>query len=119
MSPLASSRLAWLLTYLIHSTVLLGVAWLVTQRRRLEPATSDLLWKVALLASLVTGTIQSRLELATPAPVRLPVATLPQTAPLNQPPAPVRDPANPTGQSPAPVRDASGGSLPRRAALPL
>src|SRR5438132_5379419 len=118
MSALASSLLAWLLTYLIHSTVLLGVAWLVTQRRRLEPATSDLLWKVALLASLVTGTIQSRLELATPAAVRLPVATLPQTAPLNQPPAPVSDPANPSGQSPT-VRDATGGSVSRAPSLPL
>ena len=36
-APLASSLFAWLLTYLIHSTVLLGVAWLVTRRRRLEP----------------------------------------------------------------------------------
>src|SRR5947209_4061267 len=119
MSALASSLLAWLLTYLIHSTVLLGVAWLVTQRRRLEPATSDLLWKVALLASLVTGTLQSRLELATPAAVRLPVATLPPTAPLNQPPAPVSDPANPSGQSPATVRDATGGSVSRAPSLPL
>ena len=38
MTTLASSVLAWLLTYLIHSTVLLGVAWLVTRTRRLEPA---------------------------------------------------------------------------------
>ena len=30
MNAIASSLLAWLLTYLIHSTVLLGVAWLVT-----------------------------------------------------------------------------------------
>src|SRR5881398_782845 len=119
MSALASSLLAWLLTYLIHSTVLLGIAWFVTRRRRLEPAASDLLWKVALLASLVTGTIQSRLELATPAAVRLPVATLPQTAPLNQPPAPVSDPANPSGQSPATVRDATGGSVSRAPSLPL
>src|SRR6058998_3648543 len=86
MSALASSLLAWLLTYLIHSTVLLGVAWLVTRRRRLEPAASDLLWKVALLAGLVTGTIQSRLELSTPAAVTLPVATLPQAARPNEPP---------------------------------
>src|SRR5205809_191647 len=85
MSALASSLLAWLLTYLIHSTVLLGIAWFVTRRRRLEPAASDLLWKVALLASLMTGTIQSRLELSTPAPLTLPVATLPQAARPNEP----------------------------------
>src|SRR5256886_4668573 len=98
MSALASSLLAWLLTYLIHSTVLLGVAWLVTRRRRLEPAASDLLWKVALLASLVTGTIQSRLELSTPAAVTLPVATLPQAARPNQP-AGATDPGRKAGAS--------------------
>jgi HEAT repeat protein/beta-lactamase regulating signal transducer with metallopeptidase domain len=71
----------WLLTYAIHSTLLLGIAWLVTRRFRLEPAASDLLWKVALLASLVTGTIQSRLELRTPAAMTLPAAALPHVAP--------------------------------------
>ncbi len=76
---------AWLLTYLIHSTLLLGVAWLVTRRRRLEPAAADLLWKVALLAGLVTGTIQSRLALSTPAAVTLPAAQLPEPPPLGQP----------------------------------
>jgi len=75
MNSFASSLLAWLLTYAIHSTVLLGLAWFVTRRWRLEPSATDLLWKVALLAPLVTGTIQSRLELSTPAAVRLPVAT--------------------------------------------
>ncbi len=77
MTAFSSNLLAWLLTYLIHSTVLLGVAWLVTRRHRLEPAASDLLWKVALLAGLVTGTIQSRLELRTPAAVTLPAAAAP------------------------------------------
>src|SRR2546422_9557256 len=117
MSALASSLLAWLLTYLIHSTVLLGVAWLVTRRRRLEPAASDLLWKVALLAGLLTGTIQSRLELSTPASVALPVAPLPQAALLNQPAAPASDAGNP-GVRRA-VRDAAGASVSRAPSLPL
>ena len=81
MNAIASSHLAWLLTYLIHSTVLLGSAWLLTRRRRLEPAASDLLWKVALLAPLITGTIQSRLALSTPAAVRLQVAPVAQAEP--------------------------------------
>src|SRR5438067_8940958 len=85
MSALASSLLAWLLTYLIHSTVLLGVAWLVTRRRRLEPGASDVLWKVALLASLVTGTIQARLRLSTPAAVTLPAAASPATPTVAEP----------------------------------
>src|SRR6266436_3268877 len=85
MTSLTSSLLAWLLTYLIHSTALLGIAWLVTRGRRLEPAAADLLWKVALLAPLITGTIQSRFELATPAAVRLPVATAPQAPSVAEP----------------------------------
>src|SRR5512145_1994351 len=84
-APLSSSLFAWLLTYLIHSTVLLGLAWLVTRQFRLEPAASDLLWKVALLASLVTGTIQSRLELRTPAAMTLPSAARPRVQPVNVP----------------------------------
>ncbi|HKR55327.1 MAG TPA: HEAT repeat domain-containing protein [Gemmatimonadales bacterium] len=65
---------AWLLTYLIQSTVLLGAVWLVTRRGRLQPAAADLLWKVALIAPLITGPIQSSLQLRTTAAVRLPVA---------------------------------------------
>ena len=76
---------AWLLTYLIHSTVLLGLVWLVTRRRRLEPAVSELLWKVALLAGLVTGTIQSRLQLSPPAAVTLPAASLPPAPTVGEP----------------------------------
>jgi HEAT repeat protein/beta-lactamase regulating signal transducer with metallopeptidase domain len=90
-----NALLAWLLTYTIHSTVLLGIAWLVTRRFRLEPAASDLLWKVALLASLVTGTIQSRLELRTPAAMTLPAAALPRVQPVNVPS--VATPAPETG----------------------
>ena len=118
MSALASSLLAWLLTYLIHSTVLLGVAWLVTRRRRLEPAASDLLWKVALLAGLLTGTIQSRLDLSAPAAVTLPAATPPRTAALGQPAAPAtEDPVNPGTPG---SRPGSVGPTPSRApALPL
>ncbi|HXL07929.1 MAG TPA: hypothetical protein VN964_13495, partial [Gemmatimonadales bacterium] len=74
---------AWLLTYLIHSTVLLGLVWLVTRRRRLEPAVSELLWKVAILAGLVTGTIQSRLDVSPPAAVTLPAASLPSQSPAS------------------------------------
>src|SRR6058998_3131192 len=114
-APLASSLFAWLLTYLIHSTVLLGVAWLVTRRRRLEPAASELLWKVALLAGFVTGTIQSRLALSTPAAVTLPVARLRQAAPLNPPAAPALDAGTAPGAQPQ-VHQSTGatGSARRR-----
>lgn len=68
---------AWLLTYLIQSTVLLGAVWLVTRRGRLQPAAADLLWKVALIAPLITGPIQSGLQLRTTAAVHLPATAQP------------------------------------------
>src|SRR5437773_1222054 len=119
-APLASSLFAWLLTYLIHSTVLLGVAWLVTRRRRLEPGASDLLWKVALLASLVTGTIQARLRLSTPAAVTLPAAASP-AAPSVREPAIVPSNESPVGTTSPTSRTSttSTTSAALRAALPL
>lgn len=45
----------WLVTYFVHSSLLLGAVWLV--HRRL-PALSETLWKTALLGGLLTATIQ-------------------------------------------------------------
>src|SRR5256884_3813400 len=116
-APLASSMFAWLLTYLIHSSALLGLAWLVTRRRRLEPAASDLIWKVALLAGLVTGTIQSRLDLSTPRAVTLPAAASP-AAPIVREPAIVPSNESPVGTT-SPTSTTSTTSAALRAALPL
>jgi HEAT repeat protein len=80
--------LTWLLTYLIHSTVLLGLAWLVIRRFRLEPGIADLLWKTALFAGLVTGPVQSGLELRAPAIVTLPAATVARPSALGKPSLP-------------------------------
>lgn len=54
----------WLLTYAVHSTVLLGAAWLLVSRRQLRwsPAARHAIWCVALVAGFVTATLQ----LATP-----------------------------------------------------
>ena len=117
MNAISSSLLAWLLTYLIHSTALLGIAWLVTRGRRLEPAASDLLWKVALLAPLITGTIQSRLELSTPAAVRLPVATAPATE-APEPPG-LRPTAGTAGGSPLGRPGSAEPTAPPGVSLPL
>ncbi|MDZ4863405.1 MAG: M56 family metallopeptidase [Gemmatimonadota bacterium] len=57
---------SWLLTYLIHSTLLLSLAWLVTSRVRggvRAPAVRDLVWKAALVGGLATATLQTGLEL--------------------------------------------------------
>ncbi len=50
---------AWLLTYAFHSTLLLGGAWLLSQRPRFQSeGTQDTLWKAALLGGLLTATLQ-------------------------------------------------------------
>lgn len=63
MTPLdldASSAavLSWLLTYAIHSTILLGVAVAIATLFADEHAWLDLVWKTALLGPLVTASVQ-------------------------------------------------------------
>ena len=56
---LAATATSWLLTYAVHSTLLLGGAWLVSRRlggRRL--AVQETLWKLALVGGLATATLQ-------------------------------------------------------------
>src|SRR5215203_5912820 len=62
IDTLSSAMLAWLLTYAIHSTALLGLAWALTRARAWSPAASDLLWKTALVGGIVTATVQLRLD---------------------------------------------------------
>ena len=63
MNAIFSAVLAWLLTYLIHSTALLGLAWSLTRARRWTPGAADLIWKTALVGGLVTASVQLRFEL--------------------------------------------------------
>lgn len=50
---------SWLLTYLLHSSLLLGGAWLVTSRWARAAAVRDLIWKAALVGGVVTATMQT------------------------------------------------------------
>ncbi len=52
---------SWLLTYLLHSTLLLGAAWLVTSRWAHSAPVRDLIWKAALTGGLVTASLQTGL----------------------------------------------------------
>jgi hypothetical protein len=77
-----------LLTYAIHSSLLLGLAW-VAGRRLTNPTIREALWKTALVGSLVTATLHSAgmgaggttLSVAAP-PRALVPADLPPTSPL-------------------------------------
>jgi len=54
--------LAWLLTYSLHSTLLLGGVWVLTRRGIIRShQLRDLFWKMALIGGLVTATTQSAL----------------------------------------------------------
>jgi hypothetical protein len=55
---LAEASAAWLLTYVIHSTLLLGAAWLASSRLIRSNVLRDLLWKAALVGGLITATAQ-------------------------------------------------------------
>lgn len=116
---LASSTLAWLLTYAVHSTVLLGVAWLVLRLRRPDPATAEVLWKVALVGGLVTASLQGALDLSPAGSValeRAPAATtfIDGGAPID-PDALV----TPQGGAPAALDPAAGSTQSAATSTPL
>ncbi len=55
--------LSWLLTYAVHSTVLLGGVALLTHRLVQSHAVREVLWKTALVGGLVTASLQVGLGL--------------------------------------------------------
>src|SRR4030095_2915250 len=52
---------SWLFTYALHTTVLLPAAWLVTWRLVRSHDVRDVIWKSALVGSLITTTLQAGL----------------------------------------------------------
>lgn len=85
-----SDLLAWLLTYLLHGTFLLGLAWLVSRSRlgRSSAPLSEALWRFALFASPLTALLQlaagreplaGRLALASPLPEPAAAVALPSS----------------------------------------
>ena len=50
---------SWLLTYLVHSTIILLVAWVVTSRARVSVGVRDVIWKFALVGGIATAFIQT------------------------------------------------------------
>jgi HEAT repeat protein/beta-lactamase regulating signal transducer with metallopeptidase domain len=91
---LSSTALAWLLTYAIHSTVLLSLAWILVRVRRWSPGASELLWKSAMLGAIFTASVQLRLDVRPAGTVMLQPAavTTPATTPaaIDWPEAPAR-----------------------------
>jgi HEAT repeat protein/beta-lactamase regulating signal transducer with metallopeptidase domain len=57
-AELLSQAEGWLLTYLLHSTLMLGGTWLACRRAVQSPAVREVLWKVALVGGLITASLQ-------------------------------------------------------------
>jgi beta-lactamase regulating signal transducer with metallopeptidase domain len=52
--------LAWLLTYLVHSSILLAGAWLLSAARVVRsPVAREVVWKVCLVGGILTATVYS------------------------------------------------------------
>ncbi len=50
---------SWLATYLLHSTLLLGLAWAISARLRgRHPLAEQAIWRTALFGSILTATLQ-------------------------------------------------------------
>jgi beta-lactamase regulating signal transducer with metallopeptidase domain len=61
------SILTWVLTYAVHSTVLIGCVWLLcTTTGRLALSTREILWKVALLGGVLTASLHMGLGARAP-----------------------------------------------------
>jgi HEAT repeat protein/beta-lactamase regulating signal transducer with metallopeptidase domain len=82
---ISSTALAWLLTYAIHSTVLLSLAWLLVRFRRWSPGASELLWKSAILGGILTASVQLWLDVRPAGTVMLQGSTATAPAAANAP----------------------------------
>src|SRR6202166_4359542 len=126
----ADQALAWLLTYALHSTLLLVVAWAVTRRlggRRLR--LQETIWRCALLGALVTAPAQLALGRLGHAPIAgrwtLAAGAAAAAAPAAHPPVDAADPvivghaldaAGAGGEAQASLAPAPGASTAARAA---
>lgn len=72
----ADLAVPWALTYALHSSVLLALAWLGARLLRgRSPATEERLWRVALLAGVLTASLQILRPVEPPAPPAVPRAS--------------------------------------------
>jgi beta-lactamase regulating signal transducer with metallopeptidase domain len=65
MNPrtLAVEALAWLLTYAVHSTLLLAAAWMITAKLARSERAREAFWKLALVGGIATASVQRLFDL--------------------------------------------------------
>ena len=117
--------LAWVLTYSLHSTALLGGAWLLLRSYKgFSDNVRDGIWKLALVGGLVTATAQvgfgvrgfgGSLLMLTPETESAPELEQPAQLPLDRGMAELEplEPVNSELVAPAPVRKSEVQSSPR------
>jgi HEAT repeat protein/beta-lactamase regulating signal transducer with metallopeptidase domain len=76
----STAVLSWLLTYALHSTVLLVMAKMITSRK-MTAASRDVIWKSALVGGIVTASIQQAFEIRPSGSMALPATSQPVSAP--------------------------------------
>ena len=125
---LVNETIAWMLTYLLHSTLLLGLAWMASKPlSRWSVAAEEAVWKLALVGAIVTASLQfavgwepaaGRWRLAEPPtrPATVEVAMPPVDLGVSAMSAPVPSRAAETIVPPA-VESAPGFSLTRLSTL--
>jgi len=96
MNELLTGTGAFLGTYLIHSTLMLGAAWAICRSRRTNDAWRETLWRTAIVAPVLTAALSVGLSL-TPVAGRLSWQAPAQPARVGQ----VMDPAPPPRAVPA------------------
>ena len=111
--------LTWILTYAIHSTVLLSAAWIFSTRTR-SHRVREAIWKTAMVAGFITATAQSALNI-NPIGGRVTVAaTSFAPAPTASTSIDLGPATEPASESPAVVKEAKTDTAPApRAGLTL
>jgi HEAT repeat protein/beta-lactamase regulating signal transducer with metallopeptidase domain len=71
MNSSSSAVLSWLLTYALHSTVLLVLARVITSRK-MSATSRDVIWKSALVGGIVTASVQQAFDLRPSGSMALP-----------------------------------------------
>ncbi len=59
LNPLIPQIITWLLTYSLHSSLILIAVWLISQiRKSRDPHVQDTLWKIAIMGGILTTSLQ-------------------------------------------------------------
>lgn len=104
-----NTMLAWVATYLVHSTILILGAWLLERRWRDRPERMSAVWKVALVGGVATASLQMLLSISPVGGVYnvSPPASVPSDPVLAADAAPVVA----SVREPVPARDASSRAV--------